>query len=152
MSHVVEVCIFSLTTLSLVSLILGLLLSFGRRGPLFYRFSCNSGLLCGRFIVGKSKGKVKVVRWRLGGDPGERNWKDSLVLQRKQYKVFLFEQQREPEHCLGKASEVRHVVAGTPSLVGGGERGGLEPRQWADNIPELSWERGDLKSFYRVYK
>lgn len=60
--------------------------------------------------------------------------------QGEQYEVFLFGQQGEPEHCLGKAWEVRHVVAGTPSLVGGGVRGGLEPGQWTD-IPELSWER-----------
>lgn len=77
--------------------------------------------------------------------------KDFLILKWKQYEVFLFEQQGEPDHCLRKAYEVRHVVAGTPSLFGGGERGGLEPGQWTD-IPELSWERGDLKSFYRVYK
>lgn len=43
------------------------------------------------------------------------------------------------------------MVAGTPSRVGGGGKGGLEPGQWTD-IPELSWERGDLKSFYGVYK
>lgn len=43
------------------------------------------------------------------------------------------------------------MVAGTPSLVGGGERRELEPGQWTD-IPEISWERGDLKSFYSVYK
>lgn len=46
------------------------------------------------------------------------------------------------------------MVAGTPVFWGGGgdrEKGGLELGQWTD-IPELSWETGDLKSFYRVYK
>lgn len=43
------------------------------------------------------------------------------------------------------------MVAGTPGLTRGGERGGLEPGQWTD-IPKLSWEIGDLKSFYGVYK
>lgn len=53
-----------------VFFILGLLFFFGRRGFFFYRFFCNFGFLCGWFIVGKFKGKVKVVRWRLGGDLG----------------------------------------------------------------------------------
>lgn len=43
------------------------------------------------------------------------------------------------------------MVAGTPSLGGGGERTALEPGQWTD-VLELFWERGDFKSFYRVCK
>lgn len=43
--------------------------------------------------------------------------KDFLILQGKQYEVFLYEQQGEPDHCLGKAYEVKHVVAGTPCLL-----------------------------------
>lgn len=73
-------------------------------------------------------------------DQSQRNWKDSLILHGKQYEVFLFEQQGEPGHRLGKVYQVRHMVARTPSLEGGGVRGGLEPGQWTD-IPELSWER-----------
>lgn len=75
------------------------------------------------------------------GDQSQRNcFPLHTSGQGKQYDVFLFEQQGEPEHCLGKVSQVRHMVARTPSLVGGGVRGGLEPGQWTD-IPELSWER-----------
>ena len=106
------------------------------------------GIFSGSFCL---ESKVKATDWVVGGHEGQRSCQDSFILKGKQYEVFLFEQQGEPEHCLGKASEVRHVVAGTPSLVGGGERRGLEPGQWTD-IPEIAWARRDLKTFYRVYK
>lgn len=101
----------------IVSVILGLP-PFRGRGPLFYRFSCNSALwiILERYLEAKSR---QWGRW-LGGNEGQRNWKDSLIVKGKQYEVFLFEQQGEPEYSLGKAQEVRHVVAGTHVLWGVG--------------------------------
>lgn len=85
------------------------------------------------------KAKSRQPKWWLW-EIKAREIVSPYILQGKEYDVFLFEQQGEPEHCLGKVYQVRHMVARTPSLVGGGVRGGLEPGQWTD-IPELSWER-----------